>query len=209
MKQNTAHRLIVTWAIGGVALTLVEAVSRLGAVAYEALPSMTEPMHFFVLAIWTEAIVYFEGHRAFHQRFCPLTVARARALPRLGRPWLVVIAPLYAMGLVHATRRRLIMSWSVVGGVVALIALIRQFPPAWRGVVDAGVAAALSYGAVSLLWHAWSSRSPSWRLDAELPEPRTVGVSLRPSPSEAVARAHVSGGGTRSERLAMRDCDVA
>jgi hypothetical protein len=54
------------------------------------------------------------------------------------------------MALVYANRRRLIVSWMVVAGIVTLVLLVRLLPQPWRGVVDAGVALALAYGAVAI-----------------------------------------------------------
>jgi hypothetical protein len=55
------------------------------------------------------------------------------------------------MGLFHATRRRLFVSWGVLLGVTALIVLVRLLDQPWRGIVDAGVVVGLSWGTLSLL----------------------------------------------------------
>src|SRR5689334_9648633 len=99
--------------------------------------------------MWVTFIVYSEGYRAFHKAFAPRVVARAQYLAEHPRPLYVLIAPLYCMGFVHATRRRLIASWCVWVGVVALIVLVRQAPQPWHGIIDAGVILGLGAGVLS------------------------------------------------------------
>jgi len=57
------------------------------------------------------------------------------------------------MGLLDATRRRLVASWLLVIGIVALILVVQRLPEPWRAVVDAGVVLGLSFGTASLAWH--------------------------------------------------------
>jgi apolipoprotein N-acyltransferase len=68
------------------------------------------------------------------------------------RPVIVVLAPLFCMGLFHATRKRLIVSWCALIGIVGLIVLVRQLDQPWRGIVDGGVVAGLGWGLVAMLW---------------------------------------------------------
>lgn len=102
-------------------------------------------------AAWLTFIVYVEGYRAFQKRFSPRVVARALHLAEHPRPLHVALAPLYVMALLHTTRRRLITSWILVAGIVAVILLVRSFPPVWRALIDAGVALALAWGTAVMI----------------------------------------------------------
>jgi hypothetical protein len=77
-------------------------------------------------------------------------VARAFHLARTGRPLSIAVAPVYCMGLIHATRRRMLTSWSLFFTIILAVVLVRRLPPPWRGIVDGGVVAGLSYGIVAL-----------------------------------------------------------
>ncbi|WP_437630234.1 hypothetical protein [Sorangium sp. So ce854] len=143
---------VVLWGVLGVVAVLIEAIYRLGTMAARVLTTHTLTTgQLILLAAWTVAIVYFEGYRGFQQRFSPRVVARALHLAEHRRPLHVALAPLYCMALLHATRRRLIATWALIAGIVALILLVRQMPPPYRAIVDAGVALALAWGTVAML----------------------------------------------------------
>jgi hypothetical protein len=55
------------------------------------------------------------------------------------------------MGLLHATRRRLVASWTILALIVAAIATVRGFPQPARGIVDLGVVVGLAWGLAALL----------------------------------------------------------
>lgn len=152
VREGRRRLAVVLWGVLGVVTVLVEALCRLGATAARILTvhALTTGQ-LVLLAAWTVTIAYFEGYRGFQRRFSPRVVARALHLAEHGRPLHVALAPLYCMALLHATRRRLIATWALVAGIVALILLVRQMPPPYRAIVDAGVAFALAWGAVSIL----------------------------------------------------------
>mmetsp|Transcript_39853 Transcript_39853/g.60195 ORF Transcript_39853/g.60195 Transcript_39853/m.60195 type:complete len:106 (+) Transcript_39853:890-1207(+) len=62
-----------------------------------------------------------------------------------------LFGPFYAMGLFHATKKRMIVSWSVSFGVAAIVVAVKKLPYPWRNVVDAGVVVGLSWGTLSIL----------------------------------------------------------
>jgi hypothetical protein len=128
-------------------------------------------------AAWMVFIVYVEGYRAFQKRFSPRVVARALHLAEHPRPLHVILAPLYVMALLHTTRRRLIGSWILVAGIVAVILLVRALPPVWRALIDAGVALALAWGTAVMI--AYFAKGLAGH-------PMPVGPDL---PGEDVARA--------------------
>jgi hypothetical protein len=76
------------------------------------------------------------------------------------------------MGLIHATKKRKIVSWSVSIGIAAIVAVVKRLPYPWRNIVDAGVAVGLTWGSLSILVlyvKAWVSGHPPKETDAALP----------------------------------------
>lgn len=57
------------------------------------------------------------------------------------------------MGLFHATKKRMIVSWGVTLGVTGIVAAVKKLPYPWRNIVDAGVVAGLTWGCISILIH--------------------------------------------------------
>jgi hypothetical protein len=95
---------------------------------------------------------YYEGYKAFQQKFSPLLVQRAMTLSRNGTPaHHVVFAPFYSMGLFHATKKRKIISWSITTGVALMVGVTKRLPYPWRSIVDAGVVSGLVYGSTSIV----------------------------------------------------------
>lgn len=152
-RPTTAAELaIFAWAVLGVVAILVEPVTRL-------LPRALEPIQdgsldragvlAYVVSILF--LAYSEGYRGFQLRFSPRVIVRALAVARRGGWLLIALAPLMAMGLIHANRRRLIGSWLLLVCIVTLIMLVSRLEQPWRGAVDAGVVVGLSWGTVAIL----------------------------------------------------------
>jgi hypothetical protein len=99
---------------------------------------------------WMIVQLYSEGYRGFQRAFSPRVVARAFHLAAHPRWHLVLLAPLYCMGFVHATRRRLVTSYVFVAALVGVIVVVQKLPQPWRGIVDAGVVAGLVWGVIAL-----------------------------------------------------------
>jgi hypothetical protein len=141
------------WGVLGFIALLVSAVYRL-------LPLALEPIRAGTLSAWGwfwygVSIVfnfYAEGFRGFHLQASPRTIARAQALSdrRFAKYWFA--APLFCMGLVCATRKRLLVSWCLYVGIVILVIIVRQIPQPYRGIIDAGVCVGLTAGMVSILY---------------------------------------------------------
>lgn len=176
LRAGRHSRLVFFWAIAGVVLLLVQALIKLGLVAVDPFVSGRglTPLEGSVCAAWIAMSVYTEGYRGFQKAFVPRTVARAFHLSTLPvRPGRVVLAPLYAMALIHARGKRLAISWGLVVMIVAAVVAIRRLPAPWRSIVDAGVVAGLAWGLVSLIAtfvRALRGGVPSFPLD--LPEQR-------------------------------------
>lgn len=163
--------LIIGWAIGGTCYTLINPIVRLGQLAAEHLPRDPGVDQLVFGVIWCGFMVYTEGWRGFHKQFSPRVVRRAWALAEDPAPLRVILGPVMVMGLIHATRRRLTVSWALVAMIVALILAVRQLPPEWRSLVDLGVVLGLSAGLTSIAYH-WvrAIRGSLPEIDPDLPE---------------------------------------
>jgi len=84
-----------------------------------------------------------------------------------------LLAPAYAMGFIHAQRRRKLTSLGLITGIFALVALVKRLPYPYRAILDAGVCTGLTWGicsTVAIFLQAWSSgRAPE--ADPCLPDP--------------------------------------
>lgn len=94
----------------------------------------------------------FLNTKGFQRKFSPLVVSRSFTLqPGKSPIHHLLLAPFYSMALFHATKKRMIVSWSVTIGVAAIVALVKRSPYPWRNIVDAGVVVGLSWGTISIL----------------------------------------------------------
>lgn len=154
MGPSAIRVLWAAWGVGGTIATLVEAIVRLTPIALAAFEApQFSTVHLVVLLGWVAFNTYFEGYRGFHRAFAPRSVATAVAVARHGTIAAKLLAPLVCLGLVFVPRRRLIVSWALVGGIVTLVVCVRHLAQPWRGIVDAGVVSALSVGLLSIGWH--------------------------------------------------------
>jgi hypothetical protein len=173
--RSVGQLAIVLWSVGGVLALLVKAIVRL-------LPRALEPIQdgsfdgaaaiAYVASI--VFLAYSEGYRGFQQRFSPRVVVRTLHLAAHPKPLLVILGPLHAMALIHATRRRLIGSWLLLLMIVGLILLVSMLEQPWRGAVDAGVVVGLSWGALAtlvMLVRALGGSPPN--VDPDLPASRS------------------------------------
>ena len=143
--------LVASWGVLGTLLLLGDAVARL-------LPKAVEPiaegqMSIGVWGLYAFSVVfmaYAEGYKGFQLRFSPRVVARAARINQAPW-WCKPLAPLFCMGLVHATRRRLVSSWVLLLGIIMLVMAISGLAQPWRGAIDAGVVVGLSWGMISVL----------------------------------------------------------
>jgi hypothetical protein len=158
------------WGIAGVIALLGNAIYRLTPFALELWHLTLAPLELAALVLWVGFNGYAEGYRAFHRMFSPRVVARAQTLrdaPVLHK----LLAPLYCMGLFHATRRRMLVAWSITLGVIGIVLVVRGLAQPWRGIIDAGVVVGLAIGVVSIIYH--SLRALAGRVmpvPADLPE---------------------------------------
>lgn len=140
------------WGLGGIFLLLGFAILRLGSVAAEALGMPLDSVHVLVLVPWVVYMLWAEGYKGFYRGFAPRVVARAHYLMNNPRPLHVLLAPLFCMGYIHATRRRQLLSIGLTSMIVFFVVLIRMLPQPWRGIVDTGVVAGLVFGVLSIVY---------------------------------------------------------
>ncbi len=146
------RKLLLIWGILGVVALLVSALYRLTPIAWVPLSEGSlSPFQWGVVVIWTAFNAHAEGYKGFQKRFSPRTVARAVYLGENPTPLRVVLAPLFCMGLFHATKRVKYAAWGVLIAVLILVAIIRSLDQPWRGIVDVGVVVGLGWGTISLL----------------------------------------------------------
>lgn len=143
--------MIATWGTFGVVAILAQAIVRLSRYAIAAVAEFDlSPLQVALAVVWTAANLYAEGYRGFQRAFAPRVVARAFYLARHPRPVFVILAPLYCLSLFHATRARLAFTYAFLACLVAVIAAVQALPQPWRGIVDLGVVAGLTYGAAAV-----------------------------------------------------------
>jgi hypothetical protein len=152
---SVAGGAAAVWGLSGTILLLAQAVWRMLPVVAEAFTH-----HRLGVAHWAGAVAgvafmgFYEGYKGFQRGFSPRVVVRALHLARNPRPLHVLLAPLFCMGLLHASRRRLVASWAILCLVVAAVAAVRGVPQPARGIVDLGVVVGLAWGLVALLAYA-------------------------------------------------------
>lgn len=150
------------WGIAGVILFLLFAIMRLAPRMMELGDFNLGPLHWIALLVFVPWMAWTEGYKGFHRAFAPRVVARARYLRTETHPVLSLLAPMFCMGYIHATRKRKIVSWAVTGVIVGLIMLLRITPQPWRGIVDAGVVTGLTLGILSILYFWFQVESSTW-----------------------------------------------
>lgn len=138
------------WGLAGIVLLLGQAIVRLLPFALELLDRELAPLELASLVGWVAMSGYSEGYRGFQKQFSPRVVARAQHLSAHPRPLHVALAPLFCMGLIHATRKRLIVSWVLTLAIIAIVIVVRRFAQPWRGIVDAGVVVGLGWGLIAI-----------------------------------------------------------
>ena len=144
------------------------------------------PVHWLALVVFVPWMAWSEGYKGFHRAFSPRVVARSRYLREADHPLLAMLAPVFCMGYIHATRKRKIVSWCVTLGIVMLVLLLRVTPQPWRGIVDAGVVTGLSLGILSLLFYVWQDLSGQWQHDIALDLPGSDNEKLTDRDSSAL-----------------------
>ncbi len=139
------------WGALGVFALLVFAIYRLGERALAAFETGLSPGQWLAAAAVAVFMAYSEGYRAFQLKFSPRTAARILYIKDRPDGLRTLLAPLVAMGFIHATRGLMIKTYALTLGIVALVTLVRQVDQPWRGIINAGVVVGLAWGVISLV----------------------------------------------------------
>lgn len=150
MKSKVIMKFVAPiWGLVGISCLLGFAIYRLAPRAWEAIQNGLSPMQWTLLATWTLFMLYSEGYRGFQKKFSPRTAARVNYLSKSPSAVQTLLAPLFCMGYFGATRRVRITSTCLTLGIVLLVLLVSQLSQPWRGIIDFGVVAGLSWGLLS------------------------------------------------------------
>ena len=146
------------WGVGGVLLLLLFAIYRLAPMAFALQDTAMGLVHWASLLISITYMAYAEGFKGFHLGFAPRVVKRALYLRDNPKFSYILLAPVYCMGYIHATKRRQILSLGLTGLIVIFVILVRLLPQPWRGILDAGVVTGLTIGCFSIIYFLISAR---------------------------------------------------
>lgn len=139
------------WGIAGPALLLLRAVIRLGPATWQAIRAPQSATTLAILALVMLLMAWFEGYRGFQRRVVPRVIARATLVANSGSILQRCLAPLVASDLVLVPRAALLRRWLLVVLIVVVVLLSHRLSAPWRGIVQSGVFAGMSWGLVSLL----------------------------------------------------------
>lgn len=163
-------RFGAAWGISGVCLLILFAVYRLSGMAMNAFVVDLQWYHWLVLISNSVFMAYSEGYKGFQLAFAPRVAARARYLLNHPRLLHVLLAPLFCMGYFHTTRKRLVVAYGLLLGILILILIYQQLSQPWRGILDVGVVIGLSWGLVSLVWFSFQAMAAeSFQYSPEMP----------------------------------------
>ena len=141
------------WGVLGFCTLLANALIRLTPIALESIEAGMLWWQWAICAVWIVFNGYAEGYRAFQKQVAPRVVARGQWLARNPRPVLVALAPLFCMGFFFATKKRMIVAWTITAMIVLLVISVRMLDQPWRGIVDTGVVVGLGWGLLAQLWY--------------------------------------------------------
>lgn len=160
-----------TWGVGGVLLLLIVAIHRLAPMALALGNSSLSQFHWLVLIFTVVTMAYAEGYKGFHLGFAPRVISRANYLRNNPRVDHVLLAPLFCMGYIYATRKRKLLSIGLTIMIICFILVARLLPQPWRGILDAGVIVGLAIGIASIMYFlVISSKNPDLiHVSAEVP----------------------------------------
>lgn len=141
----------VIWGVIGFGLLLGSAIFRLSGRIFEVEYGHLHTMHILFLVGFTLFMLLTEGYGGFHQRLSPRFASRAKRLLDKPKFFHVLFAPFFCIGYFHATKRRIISSFSLTLMIILLIVLVSHMAQPWRGLLDIGVVSGLLFGIVSLV----------------------------------------------------------
>ena len=157
-------------AIGSIGL-LAYSTLRLSLIAQEFFNFPATTMHWIILIVWLGFMAYMEGYKGFQKAFSPRVAARLIWLKNNPHLWLVILAPIYAIGLIYASRRRFLTTLALLVMIIGFVIIAVNLPQPWRPIIDAGVVVGLTWGIVAtvvfLIQACYADQMP---VDPELPQ---------------------------------------
>ncbi len=139
------------WGVAGVLLLLAYAIFRLTPPTIEAFSYHFWWYHWAILLLNTALVAYLKGYRGFQKGLSPRIAARAKYINNHPNVLRLLMGPFYCIGYFHIIKKKQIITILMTIAMVILILLIRLLNQPWRGIIDAGVVIALSWGFISLL----------------------------------------------------------
>lgn len=132
ITYSLSQKALASWAILSVLAFIGSAIRRLIPVALEPILKGDLSMYQGIIyAVWVAVMVYIEGYKSFHLKFSPLVVKRGFILTEQPTLLKSIFAGPYAMGLIGANKKRTIVSWSIVAGVMVLVKLVKLLEYPW------------------------------------------------------------------------------
>ena len=163
-------KLAALWGVVGVVLVLGYAVVRLAQIGIDSFEYDYTWYHWMALVVSISFMAYTEGYKGFQKSFSPRLAARVRHLRDHPNPIHSALAPMFAMGFFHTTRRRLVGAYVLLVMVVVFVTIAHQLSQPWRGILDLGVVVGLSWGVFSILVYSWQALTrDSFPVSPELP----------------------------------------
>lgn len=149
--------IAVCWGFFGLAFILGNAIVRLGSIGLDSLAYPFDWYHWLGLVACVIFMGIFEGYRGFQCAYSPRVAARLLYLKDNVTPLRLILAPFFCMGLFDIQRRRMIVSYCLLAGILVMVQLVHMLNQPWRGIVDIGVVFGLAWGLVSIVAFVWQA----------------------------------------------------
>jgi len=157
LRKGNVLSFPTIWGFTGVLCLFGNAMRKMAPYALQPFTQGMSPTAWFAYATFTGFMVLVKGYLVLHRKFCPLVVKRALLLGSAKdckkRLVHIALAPIFSMGLFHATRKRKIAGWATLSFIVILVTSIKRLPYPWRQIVNGGVFSALLTGACSIMYY--------------------------------------------------------
>jgi hypothetical protein len=150
-RGTLAGAIGAAWGIAGIVGLLVYAIVKLSGYVAASIAAGPGPLEWLLMAGNVAFMTWAEGIRGFQRRFAPRVAARALALLERPEPLAVLLAPFFCVGYFRATPGLARMAWVGTLLIVGAVLAVQQVGQPWRGILDAGVVAGLSWGTVAVL----------------------------------------------------------
>ncbi|BBB27850.1 hypothetical protein [Amphritea japonica] len=144
-------RIAVLWGFAGIAFIFGNAILRLGVIGFDTFLFSLSWYHWAALVISVVFMGFAEGYKGFQRGYSPRVAARLLFLRDNVTPVRFIFAPLFCMGFFDIKRKRMIVSYCLLVGILLLVQLVHMLEQPWRGIVDLGVVVGLTWGSTSII----------------------------------------------------------